>query len=431
MRIAILAPNLYSGGGVPRVARFLYDTVLRSGGQATLFSLATAARDRLSRRLVAPKSWFTQPSLRPNRWNDVDIIEAGAPLAELEFCRYRPSRCLTEKLAEFDLVQVVSGYPAWAGVARNVKRPLCLQVATLAAVERKGQHARDHSILAPWRRGMTQITARLDRRYVRLADRVFVENDWMRQWAERECGRKRVVFAPPGVDCDRFWPQPTRTRRYLLCFGRLGDERKNHGLLLRAYARIVALLPDAPPLVIAGRGKFPDALKQLQAELGLRNRVEIRENVPEEELPALYAGAAVFLLSSDEEGLGLVLLEAMACGTPVVSTDCGGPAEIVVPGTGHLVPIGDAEMLAAKTVDLLSDADGLAAAGAAARRRMEEHFSLEQTGERFIKAYRELVSGGKTFDRSMPLYVPAKGPLCAERGAGLGPPANYFAQDGK
>lgn len=398
MRIAILAPNLRSGGGVPRVARFLYDTVMRAGGKPSLLSLATAARDPLSRRLVAPGSWLKQPALRANRWGDVDIIEAGAPLAEVEFCRYGSSRCLTDKLDEYDLVQVVSGYPAWAGVARHVKRPLCLQVATLAAVERKGQHARDNSILAPWRRGMTRITACIDRRHVRLADRVFVENDWMRRWAERECGRERVVFAPPGVDCDRFRSQRKQTRRYLLCFGRLGDERKNHGLLLRAYAKIVASRPDAPPLVIAGRGKFPTALKQLQAELGLVGRVEVRENVPEAELPELYAGAAVFLLSSDEEGLGLVLLEAMACGTPVVSTDCGGPAEIVVPGTGHLVPVGDVEGLAARTVELLSNEESLAAAGQAARRRMEDHFSLERTGNRFIEVYQELLSGSNKVD---------------------------------
>jgi len=405
LKIAILAPNLRNGGGVPRVARFLYDTVLRAGGQATLFSLATGARDLVSRRLVAPNSWLTHPVLKPNRWDGVDIVEAGAALAELEFCRYRAGHRLTQKLAEFDLVQVVSGYPAWVGVARNVKRPLCLQVATLAAVERKGQHARDHSLLAPWRRGMTQITARLDQHHVRLADRIFVENTWMRQWAERECGRERVVSAPPGVDCDQFRPQLSQARRYLLCFGRLGDERKNHGLLLRAYARIVALLPDAPPLVIAGRGKFPDALKQLQAELGLTNRVEIRENVPEGELPDLFAGAAVFLLSSDEEGLGLVLLEAMACGTPVVSTDCGGPAEIVVPGTGHLVPIGDAEALAERTVELLTDADGLVAAGMAARRRIEEHFSQEQTGKRFIDVYQELIGGKKLYPSATGLPV--------------------------
>lgn len=394
MKVAILAPNLRSGGGVPRVARFLYDTVERAGGEVTLISLATGVSDPQSRRLFTPSSWFNYPVLRKNSWQGVDIAEAGAALAELEFCRYLPSRCLTERLAGFDLVQVVSGYPAWAGVARNLKRPLCLQVATLAAVERKGQHARDHSVLSPWRQAMTQITARLDRRHVRFADRVFVENDWMRQWAERECGRERVVYAPPGVDCEKFRPQPARTRRYLLCFGRLGDERKNHGLLLRAYARIVALMPDAPPLVIAGRGKFPAALKQLQAELGLMGRVEVRENVPESELPDLYAGAAVFLLSSDEEGLGLVLLEAMACGTPVVSTDCGGPAEIVVPGTGHLVPVGDAEGIAMRTVELLANAEGLSGAGRAARLRIEEHFSLERTGYRFIEVYQKLVSGG-------------------------------------
>lgn len=377
------------------MARFLYDTVASAGGKPELISLATAARDPQSRRLLSPGSWLRQPALRTNRWEEVEILEAGAELAELEFCRYLPGRSLTEKLEEFDVVQVVSGYPAWLGVARDVKRPLCLQVATLAAVERKGQLDRDHTVLGPWRRLMTRITAQLDQKHVRFADRVFVENDWMRKWAERECGKQRVVLAPPGVDCEKFKPQPGVERDYMLCFGRLGDERKNHGMLLRAYARMVALSPKVPRLVIAGRGSFPAPLTRLMTELGLVGRVEICENVPEEKIAALYAGALVFLLSSDEEGLGLVLIEAMASGVPVVSTDCGGPAEIVVPGTGFLVPIGDHDALAARAVELLADRSRLAVAGALARRRAVEYFSHKRTGRRFIEVYEELVGGGK------------------------------------
>jgi glycosyltransferase involved in cell wall biosynthesis len=100
----------------------------------------------------------------------------------------------------------------------------------------------------------------------------------------------------------------------------------------------------------------------------------------------------LFLLSSDEEGLGLVILEAMACGIPVVSTDCGGPSTVVQEGeTGRLVPKRDPDKLASEAVDLLRDPSLLQKYGQNARERIVQKFSEEATMNEFLDVYEDLL----------------------------------------
>jgi glycosyltransferase involved in cell wall biosynthesis len=119
--------------------------------------------------------------------------------------------------------------------------------------------------------------------------------------------------------------------------------QKNHPLLLRAFAKLKQ--PDAR-LMFVGDGKGRDALLLLANKLGVADRV-ILAGFHTDPTP-FYLTADVFALSSDYEGFGNVIVEAMACGTPVVSTDCpSGPAEILENGRwGLLTPVGDAQALA-------------------------------------------------------------------------------------
>jgi glycosyltransferase involved in cell wall biosynthesis len=83
----------------------------------------------------------------------------------------------------------------------------------------------------------------------------------------------------------------------------------------------------------------------------------------------------------------------MASGVPVVSTDCGGPATLIDDGqTGFLVPTGDADALAARMAHLLTHPREAAAMGRAGRSRVEQHFSVEAAGERFLRVYDELLA---------------------------------------
>ncbi|WP_133481483.1 glycosyltransferase, partial [Halomonas ventosae] len=119
--------------------------------------------------------------------------------------------------------------------------------------------------------------------------------------------------------------------------------QKNHPFLLRAFARLHR--PDAR-LMFVGDGKGREALLTLARQLGVEDRV-ILAGFHSDPTP-FYMTADLFVLSSNYEGFGNVIVEAMACGTPVVSTDCpSGPREILVDGKyGKLVPVGDVEAMA-------------------------------------------------------------------------------------
>jgi glycosyltransferase involved in cell wall biosynthesis len=121
-------------------------------------------------------------------------------------------------------------------------------------------------------------------------------------------------------------------------------KQKNYPLMLRAFAKVVARM-DAK-LMIAGAGQEESLIRQTIAELNLGAHVILAGFV--DQPASLYGTADLFVLSSDYEGFGNVILEALASGLPVVSTDCkSGPAEILENGRyGRLSPVGDADALA-------------------------------------------------------------------------------------
>jgi glycosyltransferase involved in cell wall biosynthesis len=131
---------------------------------------------------------------------------------------------------------------------------------------------------------------------------------------------------PHGVDTDWFYPRDERhpavdeEKTTLLYVGRLGA-RKGLDLASRALAEVD---DERVEFLIAGTGRHEETLRELARELGIADRVRLLGYVPDEDLPVLYSSADVFVLPSRYEGFGLVLLEAMACGTPVIGADAGG-----------------------------------------------------------------------------------------------------------
>jgi glycosyltransferase involved in cell wall biosynthesis len=163
---------------------------------------------------------------------------------------------------------------------------------------------------------------------VRRVRRIAVPSETVRQKVLRRFGlpAERVVTVPGGVDLARFHPVSSQDQRerYVLFVGTL-EPRKNLPALLEAWQAIEARHPQVS-LVVAGTagGVFrPVTLPKRIPRLRLAGYAS------EAELPGLYAGAAVFVLPSLDEGFGLPVLEAMACGAPVIASAAGALPEVV------------------------------------------------------------------------------------------------------
>jgi glycosyltransferase involved in cell wall biosynthesis len=187
-----------------------------------------------------------------------------------------------------------------------------------------------------------------------------------------------------------------RTDPYILCVGRLDDPRKNVGLLLEAYSLLSAELKSTVRLLLAGAAGPPDEFWRRVDSFGVSGRVSFVRAPDAEALVRLYQNAAVFALPSDEEGLGVVVLEAMACAIPVVATRCGGPEGIIADGVdGYLIAQDDARALSARLVHLLTDGELNHRIGDAGRATILQRYEEGVAGQAFLEMYDELLSRGR------------------------------------
>jgi glycosyltransferase involved in cell wall biosynthesis len=210
----------------------------------------------------------------------------------------------------------------------------------------------------------------------------------------------RVVPIPNGVDTVCFRPGPPdpmlRTRHglpvampLLLFVGSMDRAHYFKGIptLLRALTH----RPEVVALLV-GEGELRSGYERLAVELGLGSRVRFAGRVAAEHLPAYYRAADFVVLPSETRGeaFGMVLLEAMASGRPVVTTNLPGVRRVVSPGIdGLLVPPGDADALAVGIRNVLSMPPAARAAmGAAGRRTVEDHYSWDRIGEHLEGIYR-------------------------------------------
>jgi glycosyltransferase involved in cell wall biosynthesis len=207
----------------------------------------------------------------------------------------------------------------------------------------------------------------------------------------------RVI--PCGVDTERFRPLGTDNSQgsvpVILCVAR-HVAVKNLGLLLEACARL-AERRTSFRCVLLGDGPCRGELEAARARLGLEGTVEMPGAAEQGEVLRWWQRARVGVLTSDNEGMPVSLMEAAACGVPAVATAVGGVPELVEDGvTGLLAPAGDALALAAALERLLSDGELRTRLGLAARRRAEEKFSNSRQVDRLVALWSEILIGGQT-----------------------------------
>jgi len=366
---------------------FLYGALQETDGyRPEVISLARSSHDEASVRIASPRTWGSGPKVVTRTARGIEHRHIGAWFSELEPFRYRPRALLDDVLSEFDFLQFVTGNPPWACVARNVDRPTFLWTATTLWEDRETRLSADQGAKALWRRAMTRRAQSYERRALEEVDGVFALSEYT-------CRNLRDQFsvdariAPQGIDVDQFHPVDDPEEGYVLTVSRINDPRKRIPLLLRAYATAKQHSSSIPELYIVG-DEPSDDLRRETAELGIAEDVRYLGTLPRPELIRLYQNALCFVLSSDEEGLGIVILEAMASGQPVISTRCGGPEMLVEEEeTGLLTPVGDEEALAYGLLRLTNDSERRTGMGKKARERTERHFSIEAAKQPFLNVY--------------------------------------------
>ena len=186
------------------------------------------------------------------------------------------------------------------------------------------------------------------------ADALVVQTKALLPWARGIMrGRHHVEAIPnPVRDMDSYAVALPRETKRIVSVGRLAPQ-KGHDVLLRAFAEVAAAHPDWN-LAIVGEGPDRQALSQLAIVLGVAQRVELIGWVPEP--GEVLAASDIFVMASRYEGFPNALLEAMACGIPVISTHSVGAQEIVTDGhDGLLTPVGDEIALAQAMRRLIED----------------------------------------------------------------------------
>lgn len=162
--------------------------------------------------------------------------------------------------------------------------------------------------------------------------------------------------------------------------GRLHPD-KDQATLLHGFAQALPELPTGARLAILGQGRLEDKLKALAMELGIAGQVDFFGQVPDAR--RYFQAFDVFALSSDHEPFGMVLLEAMVAGVPLLATACGGARE-VVEGVGVLFPLGDAVQLAQGLVHMSGlDAEQRQLCAERMLQRLQERFSDHAVREAF------------------------------------------------
>jgi len=209
-----------------------------------------------------------------------------------------------------------------------------------------------------------------------------------------------TVCVPTGIDIQKFGPHidgsairsrhRLEDRKVVLFVGRLTEHKG-----LQTLIEAAPMLPEDTAFVLVGPGEFPRAWSRLMRELGVQDRFLKVGKVPESDLPAYYSACDLLVLPSVSrlEAFGLVLVEAMASGKPVVASDIPGVRDVLKDGvTGLLAEPFSARDLAEKLNAIISDDRLAAEMGRKARLHAEEHYGWNVIGDIIERVYMDVIS---------------------------------------
>lgn len=282
-------------------------------------------------------------------WEGSECFALGYRRTPNTFTNYvLPSREAARVARDFDSLFLLgvgqAGVLLWPD-----ERPYRAWLATTVQDEYRARSWRSEIADRHWgwilNRATLPLTRAFEQSAVTRASELFALSRSTQQMLQADYRAESIVLPFP-VDLHRFQPGIFSPTSVVIYVGRVDDNRKNVPLLVRAFADVINRVPNAELWLVGSYSPTGPVARAVESS-GLGNNVKFLGYQPDEALPDLYRQAAVFALPSRQEGLGIVVLEAMACGLPVVSTRCGGPEEDVEDSrAGALVPVEDSEAFA-------------------------------------------------------------------------------------
>lgn len=303
----------------------------------------------------------TDPSARPpGRWTEVKIGDRSVPFFPVGV---DPAPMMRKGIP-------LSVRLAWGALRYRAEILRSCDVLEFHRIEaalplmgaRRGRNTIVHQNMAVLKQGKADIRWKrlpalyfaLERRFMHAMDSVFcVRSDACEDYRQRFPSiAERFRFLPTWMDTDLFFPRSGDARRearaematrfgvsagarVLIAVGRL-DHQKNPLLLIDAFARVAGAQPDTV-LIVVGEGVLRPQVEQRIAELGLGSRVVLAGLQPPAQIARMLSASDLYVMSSAYEGMPISVLEAMACGLPVVSTRVGEVGRVVVHGNNGML----------------------------------------------------------------------------------------------
>jgi len=357
-----------------RIGILCYPTAGGSGVVASELGMALAGRGHEVHLFSYARPFRWRPRSQRFVWHEISIPRY--PL--FEYPSYGMAAACRIAEQPLDVLHVHYAYPhaVSAYLAREMSGGDFRTVVTLHGTE---------LLLA----GQDASFARATRFGMERSDAVTAVSRFLRDKALAwfDCPRP-VEVIPDFVDTRRFTPAASSSKDILFVSNFRPVKRACDAV--RAFFLVRRRLRAR--LVFVGHGPEEDAVRELADRMGIAGDVRFAGEEPD--VARHLRGAGLLLSTSEFEGFGLAVLEAMACGVPVVATDSGGVREVVSDACARIVPVGDAEGLAEAAVEILRDRDLGRSLGEAGRRRAREMFDTGIVVPRYESLY-ERVCGVK------------------------------------
>ena len=379
-RLAIVTQDPANRGGVLRLVEYIYKRAQAVGYEPTVLHYARFAEhpelNASLANLLRGELNF-RPREKQYEFEGMRARAIGETLPEWEPNRIRANKLWRKALAEFDKFILVTGSAHTGLPLAQTGKNYAAWVSSTVQTDRSERLKHERGISAWLEKLSLPTIERAEKEVLHHAGRLLaVSNDTEKNVTVVAAKAAEVWLFP--VDTEKFQPQSIEKEdpRRFVFVGRANDPRKRIDFFLRAFAEL-----DENYRATVVSSSRPNNIPK---------NVEVVSGLSDEQLSDLYVRSVAFVLTSEQEGLGIAAMEAMACGLPVISTRCGGPETFIEDTVSGFFVSDEPREIAQRMLEIGSNPQLQQRMSAAARERIEKNFSERVWNDKFDEMIRTL-----------------------------------------